>query len=171
MALFDKYSAMLRGVCMRYVKNDFDADDLLQEGFIKILKNITSYKSTGSFNAWMKRIMINQAINFYKKNNKQKLFELNEAYTEEIIDNESSNKIENRILDAGLDSYDILQIIKDLPEGYRMVLNLYAIDAYSHKEIAEKLNISINTSKSQLSRARKLVMVKTEVLLEKHKRL
>lgn len=171
MALFDKYSGMLRGVCLRYVNNDFDADDLLQEGFIKILDNISKYQDTGSFTAWMKRIMVNHAINFCKKKNKQKFSEWNDSYSDDLVENDvdNSNKLENRILETNLDPSDIIKIIQELPDGYRMVLNLYVVDGYSHKEIAEKLNISVNTSKSQLSRARKMMVDKTELLLAKHK--
>jgi len=171
MALFDKYSGMLKGVCLRYVNNDFDADDLLQEGFIKILENISKYQETGSFTAWMKRIMVNHALNFCKKKSKQKFSEWNDSYSDELQEENTlvENKMENRILEADLAPTDIIKIIQELPDGYRMVLNLYVIDGYSHKEIAKKLNISVNTSKSQLSRARKMMIEKTELLLKKHK--
>ncbi len=171
MTLFDKYSGMLRGVCLRYVNNDFDADDLLQEGFIKILENISKYEDKGSLKAWMKRIMINHALNFVKKQNKQKFSEWKESYSNEFLEEEESfdSKLESKILGANIDPSEILKIIQKLPEGYKMVLNLYAIDGYSHKEIAQELNISVNTSKSQLSRARKKMIEKTESLLKEIK--
>jgi RNA polymerase sigma-70 factor (ECF subfamily) len=172
MALFDNYAPMLRGVCRRYVSSDFDADDLLQEGFIKILKNISNYQETGSFKAWMKRIMINTALNFCKQQNSKRIAEWNDSYGNEIIeedDNENSDNLESRILEANLKAEQILAIMEELPIGYKMVLNLYVIDGFSHKEIAEQLNISVNTSKSQLSRARKSMIEKTEQFLAKHK--
>ncbi len=171
MALFDKYAPMLRGVCLRYVNNGSDADDLLQEGFIKILKNIEGYVETGSFKAWMKRIMVNQAINYCKQKKLLKYTDLDENsdFDMEDADEDYDNrKVENRIIEANLNPQQILSMISELPEGYRMVLNLYVIDGFTHKEIAEQLNISINTSKSQLSRARKTLLDRTNELIKKN---
>ncbi|MDD3741705.1 MAG: RNA polymerase sigma factor, partial [Bacteroidales bacterium] len=96
MALFDKYAPMLRGVCLRYVRNEADADDLLQEGFIKILDNIRNYVETGSFKAWMKRIMVNQAINFLKKKKQHDFYQLNENVDFEEDDQDyNQDKTEN----------------------------------------------------------------------------
>ncbi len=167
MALFDKYAPMLRGVCLRYVNNNADADDLLQEGFIKILDNIKNYKEQGSFVAWMKRIMINNALNYCRKNSKIHFIELEDGFNDYAEDDEYSDKLNNRVLDADLDAESIIEIFNELPEGYKMVLNLYVLDGYSHAEIAEKLGISVNTSKSQLSRARKALIKKTEEILNK----
>jgi RNA polymerase sigma factor (sigma-70 family) len=172
MALYDKYAPMLRGVCLRYVNNGADADDLLQEGFIKILKNIGNYVETGSFKAWLKRIMVNQAINFCKQTKQLKYTDLDENSgfgAEEVNEDYDNRKVENRIIEANLSSQQILSLINELPDGYRMVLNLYVIDGFTHKEIAEQLNISINTSKSQLSRARKILLDKTNELILKNK--
>jgi RNA polymerase sigma factor (sigma-70 family) len=168
MALFDKYAPMLRGVCLRYAKNYADADDLLQEGFIKILQNIGNFVETGSFKAWMKRIMVNQAINFCNKKKQIVFAELtgNENF-EDDDDGDDNRKTENRLMNASIGPDQILKLIGELPEGYRMVLNLYVIDGFSHKEIADQLNISVNTSKSQLSRARKTLMDKANELILK----
>lgn len=176
MALFDKYAPMLRTVCLRYAKNTADADDLLQEGFIKILDNISKYTKKGSFTAWMKKIMVNNAINYCRKQAKYRFDEINEnlhSFDDEEGDDEpSDNKIETRILDADIEPEEIIKIFRDLPDGYKMVLNLFVIDGYSHNEIAEKLGISINTSKSQLSRARKAVIKKTEIMInQKHEQI
>ncbi len=169
MALFDKYAPMLRGVCMRYTKNEADADDLLQEGFIKILQNIRNYVETGSFKAWMKRIMVNQAINFLKKKKQHDFYQLNENVDFEEDDQDyNQDKTENRLIEANIGPEEILKLIKNLPEGYQMVLNMYVIDGFSHKEIAEQLNISIGTSKSQLSRARKTLLDKANELILKN---
>jgi RNA polymerase sigma factor (sigma-70 family) len=169
MALYDKYAAMLRAVCLRYVKNDADADDLLQEGFIKILQNVENYVETGSFKAWMKRIMVNQAINFLKKKKQIEFTDL--TGNEDYNDDEAYNpeKTENKLIDGNIGPDKILELMKQLPEGYRMVLNLYVIDGFTHKEIADQLGISINTSKSQLSRARKTLMDMANELLTQNK--
>lgn len=167
MALFDKYAPMLRGVCLRYVNNNADADDLLQEGFIKILDNIKNYAEQGSFIAWMKRIMINNALNYCRKNSKIHFTELEDGFIDYTEHDESSDKLNNKVLDADLSAENIIEIFNKLPEGYKMVLNLYVLDGYSHAEIAEKLGISVNTSKSQLSRARKALIKKTEEILNK----
>ena len=165
MALFDKYVPMLRAVCLRYATNTADADDLLQEGFIKILDNISKYTEKGSFTAWIKKIVVNNAINYYRKQTKYRFDEINENLHSFDDDEQSDNKIETRILDANIDPEQIIEIFRDLPDGYRMVLNLYVIDGYSHNEIAEKLGISVSTSKSQLSRARKTLIKKTEIII------
>ncbi|MDD2387525.1 MAG: RNA polymerase sigma factor [Bacteroidales bacterium] len=165
MALFDKYAPMLRAVCLRYATNTADADDLLQEGFIKILDNISKYTEKGSFTAWIKKIVVNNAINYYRKQTKYRFDEINENLHSFDDDEQSDNKIETRILDANIDPEQIIEIFRDLPDGYRMVLNLYVIDGYSHNEIAEKLGISVSTSKSQLSRARKTLIKKTEIII------
>lgn len=169
MALYDKYAPMLRAVCLRYVKNYADADDLLQEGFIKILQNVGNYVETGSFKAWMKRIMVNQAINFLKKKKQIEFTDL--TGNEDFDDDESYNpeKTENKLIDGNMGPDKIIELMKQLPEGYRMVLNLYVIDGFSHKEIADQLGISINTSKSQLSRARKTLLDMANELLTQNK--
>lgn len=167
MALFDKYAPMLRGVCMRYVNNNADADDLLQEGFIKILDNIKHYSEQGSFVAWMKRIMINNALNYCRKNSKVHFTELDDGFNDYSIDDQPSDKLNSKVLDADISTEKIIEIFNELPEGYKMVLNLYVLDGYSHSEISEKLGISVNTSKSQLSRARKALIKKTEEILNK----
>lgn len=169
MALFDKYAPMLKGVCLRYADNSADADDLLQEGFIKILDNIVKYAETGSFKAWMKRIMVNNAINYCRKKSKLRFDEINDNLFADEIDEEHSHDLETRIIEANINPQQVIEIIRELPDGYRMVMNLYVLDGYTHNEISQKLGISINTSKSQLSRARKLLANKTEELINKAK--
>ncbi|MDD2636778.1 MAG: sigma-70 family RNA polymerase sigma factor [Bacteroidales bacterium] len=165
MALFEKYAPMLRAVCLRYATNTADADDLLQEGFIKILENISKYIEKGSFTAWMKRIMVNNAINYYRKQSKYRFDEINDNIHFLDDGEQSDNKIETKILNANIKPEQIIDIFRELPNGYRMVLNLYVIDGYSHNEIAEQLGISVSTSKSQLSRARKTLIKKTEIII------
>jgi len=141
--LYDTYSPVLYGICLRYSKKEEEAQDILQDSFIKIFTKLDTYQYTGSFEGWLKRIVTNTSIEYYRK-------KINTEQVEEIgfspylaIDS-----------DKGLEVEELLKMIQELPEGYRMVFNLYAIDGYTHGEIATKLNISEGTSKSQLSRAR-----------------
>jgi RNA polymerase sigma factor (sigma-70 family) len=135
--------SVLYGICLRYSKKEEEAQDILQDSFIKIFTKLDTYQYTGSFEGWLKRIVTNTSIEYYRK-------KINTEQVEEIgfspylaIDS-----------DKGLEVEELLKMIQELPEGYRMVFNMYAIDGYTHGEIATKLNISEGTSKSQLSRAR-----------------
>ena len=155
--MYEKYSSLLLGVCMRYTKDIFEAEDILQEGFIKVFTRIKQYEGKGSFIGWLRKIMVNTAITYYHKNirykNQQDLSEI-----EEIIG------VEDAFLQFDFTHEELLNTIQDLPSGYKMVFNLYAIEGYKHKEIAEMLGIDENTSKSQYSRARKLIQKKLEEL-------
>ena len=155
--LYEIYSPVLFGICIRYVTESSDAEDILQEGFYKILTKISEFSGRGSFEGWMKRIMINTAITHYHKNKKHDYhYDISEI--QEI-------KIEGNSYDTNNFTKDeLIGVINKLPAGYKMVFNLYAIEGYKHKEIAEKLNVDINTSKSQYSRARKLLQKKLKDL-------
>lgn len=144
--LYKKFSAKLFGTCLRYAKNYTDAEDILQEGFIKIFKYLKDFRNEGHFEGWMRKIMITTAINFYKRKN---LLNID-------VDPEYLNVPSVALPDAisKLSNEELIEIIQGLPEGYRMVFNLNSIEGYTHKEISEMMNISVNTSKSQLSRAR-----------------
>ncbi len=150
-ALFKKHSKMLFGVCLRYTKDHSAAEDVLHEGFIKIFLNIASYKNKGSFEGWMRRIMVNTALERYRKN--FQMYPVSDV-------TELESKMNTNIIVSELSAQELLVLIKDLPPAYKMVFNLYAIDGYSHKEVGEILNISIGTSKSNLSRARKILQSK-----------
>lgn len=150
-ALYKKYSGKLFGVSLRYTKDYSAAEDILQESFIKIFNNISSYKGTGSFEGWMRRILINTALERFRKH--FQLYSISEVH-----ENEISLDYDNILAD--ISAKDLLTLIQELPPAYKMVFNLYAIDGYSHKEIGDILNISIGTSKSNLSRARKLLQLK-----------
>jgi RNA polymerase sigma-70 factor (ECF subfamily) len=133
-----------------------EADDILQEGFIKVFFNLKSYRGDGALEGWIRRTIVNTAINYYKKNLKyQNDLEIEKADTMHSTD--------NRILDT-ISANDLIKLIHELPVGYRMVFNLNVIEGYTHKEIAEILNISENTSKSQLSRARHSLQAKINEL-------
>ena len=135
------------------------AEDIVQEGFIKVFQRISSFRREGSFEGWIKRIMINQALNHYRKNRKQPFFSVIEEIDEtEIIDTDEPEPLDP--VPPGL----LLDLIQNLPEGYRMVFNMYVFEEYSHKEIAEALNVSESTSKTQLLKARRLLRKKLEDL-------
>lgn len=156
-ALYEKYSSMLFGVCLRYTKNRYDAEDVLQEGFVKIFKNIAMYSQDRSFEGWIRRIMINTAITHYRKN-------LRHAYHDDIDD---MPHVKVQEADFGVCEFtreELMNTINALPDGYRMVFNMYVVEGYKHKEIAEMLGIDINTSKSQLSRAKKYLQRELDTL-------
>ena len=163
--LFETYAPVMLGVCMRYCKNRIDAEDVLQDGFIKVFKQIHKFRFEGSFEGWVKRIMINAAIDNYQVNLKHAFHEnLAEAVGDaDSADFHSDDDLpeEMRIPHAKL-----MDMIQELPDGYRMVFNLYAIENYNHKEIASLLGISENTSKTQLLKARKALRKKIETLIQ-----
>jgi RNA polymerase sigma factor (sigma-70 family) len=143
--LFDLYSSKMYAVCYRYVRQPMEAEDILVTAFTKIFEKIGQYKGEGSFEGWIRRIMVNEALTFIRRSRAMYLeTELEKAEREPDYDH----------LNTHLEAEDLLNLIEQLPPGYRIVFNMYAIDGYSHKEIAEHLGISENTSKSQLSRAR-----------------
>jgi RNA polymerase sigma-70 factor (ECF subfamily) len=143
--LYDSYKDILFGICRRYIKLEADAEDVFIEGFYKIYKNIGSFKGNGSFEGWMKRIMINESLMFLRK---RKHFKLS------IESDNVQIKMEPTVLNQ-LQYHDVIKLLEYLPTGYRTVFNLYVVEGYKHREIAELLGISINTSKSQLILAKK----------------
>lgn len=154
--LYRRFSSRMFGVCLRYAKNRMEAEDIMQEGFIKVFQNLKSFRNAGSLEGWVRRIIVNTAINYYKKNLKYlQTLDIDDCINNENISVESNDNINMKIL---------LNLIQNLPEGYRMVFNLYVMEGYSHKEIAETLGISENTSKSQLSRARKVLQEKLKLI-------
>lgn len=149
--LYRLFSAKLFGVCLKYSDNYPQAEDNLQDGFLTVFDKISQFKDKGSFEGWMKRIMINTAL---QKHRKPKLYEIsNETQLQDL-----EIEVEEDIL--GMDF--LLQSIQELPERYRQVFNLYVMDDYSHKEIATVLKISEGTSKSNLARARFILKEKIE---------
>jgi len=135
----------MMAVCLRYANSQFEAEEILQAGFIKVFKNISQFAEKGSFEGWVRRIMVNTAIESCKR-----------SITLQNIDDVSEVEFtysQSFEIDQ-LEVKDLLKMIQELATGYRLVFNMYAIEGYSHKEIAKKLNISESSSKSQLSRAR-----------------
>ena len=145
--LFDKLSPRMLGIAQRYAKNTDEAHDILQETFIKVFDNLKKYKHTGSLEGWVRKICVNTSLDFIRKN---KNLKLNDDL-DEVDYKLTANK--EGVLEQ-MAAEDLLEILNLLPEGYKAVFNLFVIDGFSHKEIAEKLEISVNTSKSQFSRAR-----------------
>jgi len=156
-SLYDRYSGRLYALCCRYVKEKMEAEDVLIMAFTKILERIDQYKGEGSFEGWMKRIVVNESLTYLRRNKNM--------YIETDIE-AADREPDFEKLDSHLQAKDLMKLIESLPSGYRIVFNLYAIDGYSHKEIAEQLGISENTSKSQLSRAR-VVLQKNLLEMEK----
>ena len=143
--LYNRYSPKMYGVCMRYCKNKEDAEDVLVEGFFKVFTKLHQFKGSGSFEGWIRRIMVTESLMFLRKRHNFRL-------TVEIsnVKIQASNNVEHELM-----AQDILALLDKLPTGYRTVFNLYVLEGYKHREIAEILGISINTSKSQLILAKK----------------
>lgn len=146
--LYQFYSGKMYAVCSRYSQNADQAKDFLQEGFIRVFQNLKSFKGEGSFEGWVRRVMINCCLEALRKPDNKRVFE-------ELENHEASLSYVPDL--SKLDAQFILSKIQELAPGYRAVLNLYLIEGYHHTEIAEMLGISENTSKSQLSRARKIL--------------
>jgi len=151
--LYRLYSRKMFGVCLYYTKDHSSAEDILQDGFIKVFENIKQFQNKGSLEGWIRRIMVNTALERFRKQHPMYVNAVPEDFTEDfsyndVLDNISSN--------------DLLKIIQELSSQYRIVFNLFAIEGYSHQEIATMLNISEGTSKSNLSRARKILQEKVE---------
>jgi RNA polymerase sigma-70 factor (ECF subfamily) len=148
--LYRRHAARLYAVCQQYSGNDEEARDILQEGFIKIFENLVHYKFEGSFEGWVRRIMVNTALEKYRS--RHNLYRVDDIDQIPEMDADPDNDDY-----SGLQAVDLLVIIRELPPKYRIVFNLYAIEGYSHKEISQMVNISEGTSKSNLSRARSIL--------------
>ncbi len=150
-SLYKKYASKMKGVAFRYVNDSFIAEDILQEAFVKVFNKITTFESTGPFEAWLRRVVVNTSINYYNSVKKE-----NERMAEFALspENESIANIEE---DDSYSLEELMAAVNMLPAGYKVVFNLYVIDQYSHKEIAESLKITEGTSKSQLFKAREFL--------------
>ncbi len=146
--LFQRYAGKMLAICQRYTRHQMEAEDILQDAFIKIFDNLGKFEFKGSLEGWVRRIVINTALKNYSKKSFQQ---------EQIgIDNQPDLPLEPSIY-KHLEEEELLQLIAKLPDGYRLVFNLYAIEGYSHKEIADILDIQESTSRSQLVKARKML--------------
>ena len=153
--LYERYSAKMFGVCLRYAGSTEEAEDILQEGFIKVFRKIGSYRGEGSFEGWIRRIFVNTAIEQFRR----------KTYMQPITEREE-NSVEATYLSVldNLAEKDIVKLVQQLSPGYRTVFNMYVVEGYTHRQIAESLGISEGTSKSQLSRA-KIIL---QDLVKKH---
>jgi len=142
--LYQKYAPKFFGVCRRYIKNERDAEDVLINGFFKVFSKMEQYSGQGNFEGWMRRIMVTESLMFLRKYNMNLSYEMKEE-----------DAVFDKAPDDSLLESDVMKLLDYLPVGYRTIFNLFAIEGYTHKEIGERLSISINTSKSQLIKARK----------------
>lgn len=169
--LYYQYFSKMMAVCMRYARDKDEAQDLLHEGYIKVYKNIGQFQWNGSFEGWIRRIMVNTAINYYHKNYLTRITDYvdtspdksDEHYTPEHFVESKPDAI------SAISAQELLNMVQNLSPAYKMVFNLYAIEGYTHKEIAEKLNVTEGTSKSNLAKARMKLqeMIKTQKETEK----
>jgi RNA polymerase sigma factor (sigma-70 family) len=147
--LYKLYASKMLGVCMRYATDRMEAEDMLQNGFIKVFKKLDDYRGEGSFEGWVRKIMVHSSIEYYRKHHKMmQIVDIETPGAEQSVD---------PLAASNLGVQDLLAIIQQLPPGYKMVFNLYAIEGYSHKEIGEIMSITEGASKSQLSRARTIL--------------
>lgn len=151
-ALYEQYHRLMFAVCLRYADNSDDAQDIMQEGFIRVFRKVGTFRGQGSFEGWVRRIMVNTAIEHYRRNSRFMMVDVEEA---------RDVKLDATAL-TSMSRDEIINLINQMPVGYRTVFNLYVIEGYSHQEISVTLNISVGTSKSQLSRAKKILQDKID---------
>jgi RNA polymerase sigma-70 factor (ECF subfamily) len=154
---YDLFARKMMGVCLRYANSHEEAQDVLQDGFIKVFNKLPDFESKGSLEGWVRRIMVNTALDAYRKAKKHQ--------NNVDVDSVGFMLEKKDFIIESINAEDLLNIIKTIPEGYRVVFNLFAIEGYSHKEIAERLGVSESTSKSQFSRAKKMLR---KLLIEKN---
>ena len=150
-SLFNRYASTLLGVCMRYARSKEDAEDILQDAFIKIFKKIQQFKGDGSFEGWMKRVVVNTALKKYTVSRYSKEFSVDEVKDTVLPDSNDVPAFNH------LTEKDLLLLIHNLPDGYRIIFNLYVIEGFQHDEIANMLGIQPGTSRSQLVKARQML--------------
>jgi len=156
--LFDRHSRLMMTVCLRYADDRQEAEDMLQEGFIKVFKHIDQYTGKGALGGWIRKVMVNTALNYIRQHKHHR--RLADVELAEGIESEDTDAIENMSAD------DLVKLISQMPTGYKTVFNLFAIEGYSHGEIATSLGISESTSKTQFLKARNW-LTKKLVLSEK----
>lgn len=160
--VYDRFSGKMLGLCRRYINDVSEAEGVMVTGFLKVFDKIDQFAGNGSFEGWIRRIMVNESL-LYLRRHKNMYLEVDIEYAESTPN--------YAMAAANLEAAELLNMVNELPVGYRTVFNLYAIEGYSHREIANRLEISENTSKSQLSRARALLqkqVIKREVLVEQY---
>ena len=157
--LYRQFASKMLGVCFRYATDKMEAEDMLQNGFIRVFQKLGDYRGEGSFEGWIRRIMVHSSIEYYRKHHKMmQVVDIEEAGNESSV---------NPLATAKLAAEDLLALIGQLSTGYRIVFNLYAIEGYSHKEIADMLDIEESTSRSQYTRAKQMledILIKKNIL-------
>jgi RNA polymerase sigma factor (sigma-70 family) len=160
-ALYSRFSPRMLGVCYRFAKNREDAEDMLQEGFIKVFTQMHQYRGEGALEGWIRRIVVHTCINILKKNKK---------FSESLdIIHASSVRINEELIPSIMQAKQVVECIRMLPLGYRTVLNLYAIEGFSHREIAGLLDIEESTSRSQYTRAKAMleeILIRKKIILK-----
>jgi RNA polymerase sigma-70 factor (ECF subfamily) len=159
--LYTLLSPVLYGICLKYMKNKTEADDVFQDAFIILFQKIDQYKFKGSFEGWAKRIFVNEALEVLRKKQRQLYIAIEDA------NEDNSVEVSTNTVDVYVPQDRLLKYIQQLPDNYRMIFNLFVFEGYSHKEISTKLNIAIGTSKSLLSRAKSILRVKINEELSK----
>lgn len=148
--LYEQFADAMMAVCYRYTKSRQDAEDVLQEGFVKVFTRMHQFKFDGELAGWIRRIMVNTAINYLKKNSK---YQSEMAFTDDVMHPVSTDEPEVR-----MNAKELALLIRQLPTGYQTIFNMYAVEGFSHGEIAEMMGINEGTSRSQYSRARSLLI-------------
>lgn len=165
-ALYNRFSPRMLGVCYRFARNKEDAEDMMQEGFIKIFSQIHQFRGQGVFEGWIRRIIVHTCINILKKNKK---------FTDSVdLFHATSIYLNENNIPSILQAKQVIECIRLLPVGYKTVLNLYAIEGYSHKEIAGILDIEESTSRSQYTRAKSMleeILLKKKIIMQSRERV
>ena len=149
-ALYDHFAPSMMAVCYRYTKSVTDAEDVLQEGFVKVFSNLSQYKFEGELGGWIRRIMVTTALNYLKKNSRYR--------TELVFTDENLHPVSQDNPEVVLQAKELAELIRQLPTGYQTIFNLYAVEGYNHLEIAAMLGVHEGTSRSQYARARALLI-------------
>lgn len=144
--LYDRFSRKMMGVCMRYADSREEAQDILQDGFVKVFEKIGTFQGQGSFDGWIRRIFVNTALDSIRKNRENRLLA--------DIDDVGYALDSGISVDGNINAEELMGILQKIPAGYRVVFNMFAIEGYSHKEIADQLGVSESTSKTQFLRAK-----------------
>lgn len=148
--LYEQYAGVMLGLCFRYTKSMPDAEDILQDGFIAVFRNLEQYRFDGELGAWIRRIMVNTALNFLKKNARYR--------AGMVFDKSDVHPVSDENPEIALDTKQLASLVQQLPTGYQTIFNLYAIEGFSHVEIGQMLGITDGTSRSQYARARSLMI-------------
>ena len=160
--VYERFAGKMLAVCTRYCANRADAEEVMLDGFMRVFEKISQFREEGSFEGWIRRIMVTESLMFLRRSKQGR---------QEILLDEINAEPDYEWADTMLNENDLLQLVNQLPDGYRTIFNLYAIEGYAHAEIAQLLSISEGTSKSQLSRARALLQVNLKKIEQESGRL